>query len=259
MPMGRGMSPAAIHKVPALPHAPELSRGERLWLLEAMIASRSRRLRVAEERRRGRMGPLEGGAAKGWEALEAVASRALRDGDALAASSEWRAPMAAGRRVGASCRLTDMVAAGLGATIGAAPESLVIVLTGPPWGDAETAALTTAVRRRAPLIVMVAAPDDATRALRTAASRSGAVFEQANAAEVEVASLAVETACLAARAGQGPTLIAFRPAEQPRPRRRWEPREPSGDPIERYAARLGQLGVSVAQLREVAHSAGSRV
>lgn len=215
-------------------------------------------MRVAEDRRHGRNAQLEGAAATGWEGMEAAASRALREGDALAAGAEWLTPMAGARRVGESCRLTDMVAAGLGATFGAAPGTAVIVLTGPEWGAPETAALSTAVRRRAPLVVLLAAPEHTAEVARTAAGSSGAVFELVSAAEVEVISLAVETACHAARAGQGPTLIACRPAAPNRPRKRWEPREPSADPIERYAARLGQLGVSVAEMREVARSAAGR-
>lgn len=249
------MASAVASTVPSLPHAPELSRADRLWMLEAMAASRSRRLQVAEDRRRGRMAQLEGAATAGWEGLEAAASRALRDGDALAASAEWLTPMAGARRVGAACRLTDMVAAGLGATFGAAPGTIVIALTGPEWGASESAALATAVRRRAPLVVMVAAPGATADAARTAAGSAGSVFELVNAAEVDVISLAVQTACMAARAGQGPTTLAFRPATPGRPRKRWEPHEPSADPIERYAARLGQLGVSVAEMREVARSA----
>lgn len=252
------MATATASTTQFLPHAPEFSRADRLWILEAMAASRSRRLRVSKERRRERMPALEGPAAAGWESLEAAASRALRKGDALAASSEWLTPMAAGRRVGSTCRLTDMVAAGLGATFGAAPGTAVIVLTGPAWGQPETAALTTAVRRRAPLVVMVAAPGETADATRAAAGASGAVFEVVSAAEVEVVSLAVETACHAARAGQGPSLLAFRPAPPPEERHSWEPREPSSDPIERYASRLGRLGVSVAEMREVARSAATR-
>ena len=252
------MPPAVAAKVPAIPHAPELSRGDRLWMLEAMAASRSIRLRIAEERRRGRMAKLEGAAAGGWEALEAAASRALREGDALAASADWLTPMAPGRRVGTNCRLTDMVAAGLGATFGAAPGTAVVALAGPEWGPAEGAALATAVKRRAPLVVVLAAPEETADVARTAAGGAGAVFELVSAAEVEVVLLAVETACHVARAGQGPTLIACRPAPPERPRRRWEPSEPSADPIERYASRLAQLGVSVDEIKEVARSAAGR-
>ena len=249
------MAPAVATKVPAIPHAPELSRADRLWILEAMAASRSARMQVSGERKRGRMAQLEGAGAGGWEALEAAASRALREGDALAASADWLTPKARGRRVGSNCRLTDMVAAGLGATFGAAPGTAVIALAGPEWGAAETAALATAVRRRAPLVVVVAAPEETAEVARTAAGSCGAVFELVSAAEVEVVLLAVETACHVARAGQGPTLVACRPAAPAQARRRWEPREPSNDPIERYAGRLGQLGVSVAEMREVARSA----
>ena len=251
------MAPAVATIVPALPRGSELSRSDRLWLLEAMAASRSRRLRIGEDRRAGRMARLEDAAADGWEALEAAASRSLREGDALAASAEWLTPRAPGHRVGSSCRLTDMVAAGLGATFGAASGTVVIALSGPAWGERETGALATAVRRRAPLVVMVAAPGDTADAVHTAAGSCGAVFELVSAADIEVVSLAVESACQVARGGQGPTALAFRPADPSPPRRHWEPPEPSADPIERYAARLGQLGVSVEEMRAVARLAST--
>jgi hypothetical protein len=237
------MTPVATARPPAIPHAPELSRADRLDLMRTMLRSRQVRREVMEERSRQGMPPLAPPATEGWEALEAAAARALRPGDALAAGADWPAPVSGIRRIGLGCRLTEMVSAGLGATIGAAPESVVLVLAGPAWGAAETAALSSATRRRAPLVVLFAAPALSATTARTAAGSAGAVFELVGAAEVEVCTLAVDSACVAARAGRGPTLIAFSDAP-PRVESRWR-RPPSGDPIARYAARLREVGIRV--------------
>lgn len=237
------MTSPAASIVPAIPHGPEISRAERLALLEAMTASRAVRSRVAAARRRGRMAPLGDPAGPGWEALEAAIAKALREDEILVAAAAWPAPLVRARRLGARSRLAEVVAAGLGATVGAPGDRAVAVLAGPGLRPAAERALASAVRRRAPLVVLVAAPGAAAAALRTAAGTAGAVFEQVSAAEVELITLAAESACNAARAGRGPTLIACPPAPAPRPRRPWEPQEPSADPIERYAARLEQLGI----------------
>ena len=236
------MTPVATARRPAIPHAPELSRAERIDLMRTMLRSRRARRRVADERRRRRMPPAMPPATEGWESLEAACARVLLPGDALAAGADWPAPVDdAARRIGAGCRLTEMVSAGLGATIGAPPESIALVLAGPAWGASETAALVTAARRRAPLVVVFAAPGHSATAARTAAGTAGAVFDLVPAAEVEVCTLAIDSACVSARAGQGPTVIACSD-EVPENNSRWRRAAPR-DPIERYAARLRELGV----------------
>jgi hypothetical protein len=218
-----------------------MSRGDRLALMRAMMRSRQVRRAVATERARTRMPPPAPPATEGWEALEAAAVQALRPGDALAASADWPAPLEGIRRIGFGCRLTEMVSAGLGATIGAAPEAVVVALAGPAWGAPETAALTTAARRRAPLVILFAAPGESANAGRTAAGSAGTVFELTPAVDVEVCWLAAHSACVSARAGRGPTLIACSD-EPPAADSRWR-RVPSLDPIDRYAARLRELGI----------------
>src|SRR5688572_27229024 len=114
------MTPVATARRPAIPHAPELSRAERLDLMRTMLRSRRERRRVATERWRRGMPPPLPPATEGWESLEAACARVLRPGDALAAGVDWPAPIDDARRIGMGCRLTEMVSAGLGATIAAA-------------------------------------------------------------------------------------------------------------------------------------------
>ena len=227
-----------------------LTRAARLSLLESMARSRKARRQLAGERDRLRLPALTGLVEPGWEAIEAGVAQALQPGDTLVANSPWMAGGLDGVRVGATWRLVDPLAAGMGAAVVAAAGAAVAVLAQAQVLTRNKGTLRLAVERRLPLLIAAAALGAADDEIE-AATQSG--IEPVVVSTMDVERIAAATIDLAARAraGEGPgVIVAQRPLEAAPSPATFGDRF-AGDPLPRYARRLNELGISADELRHI--------